>query len=154
MRHQILCDTVTSKVFWTLTNHLDLQTSHGSVMQLAFDHAWHMICFALHVKKDVIPFSSDVGVTHVCGECDFCCDVLSFGFWSLSYTYMVYIHLVYIIICITQIVYSPHKPYCVMAWCQWTFLCLGDLLCKPNGVWVWLAPKDLLCVAPFPFGVE
>ena len=55
------------------------------------------------------------------------------GFWSLSYTYMIYIHLVYMIICITQIVYSPHKPYCVMAWCQWTFLCLGICCVNPMG---------------------
>ena len=95
-----------------------------------------MICFALHVKKDVIPFSSDVGVTHVCGECDFCCDVSSFGVLVVVvyiHDIYIYIHLVYIIICITQIVYSPHKPYCVMAWCQWTFLCLGICCVNPKG---------------------
>ena len=45
-------------------------------------------------KKDVIPFSSDVGVTHVCGECDFRCDVSSFGVLVV----VVYIHDVYILV--------------------------------------------------------
>ena len=66
-----------------------------------------MICFAPHVKKDVIPFSSDVGVTHVCGECDFCCDVSSFGVLVV----VVYIHGIYTLgiynYCITQTVYPP-----------------------------------------------
>ena len=71
-----------------------------------------------------------------------------FKFWGFGrcriHTWYIYIHLVYIIICITQIVYSPHKPYCVMAWCQWTFLCLGICCVNPMG-FEFGSPQKIYC---------
>ena len=66
-------------------------------------------------------------------SCDFRCDVLSFGFGRLPYEYMLYIHLVYIIICITQTVYPPISHTVLWPGVNGPFY-VWDLLCKPNGV--------------------